>query len=179
MTTVNANTLIEIGLGSEDKVSVDDFFRIYAADNHSRIKGMIQIQEVIGPHQSIARQAWLHPSAAHITSGDVAKLISLVDELSPGNQLIQDIERKQAELAQQQETDDQRHQALRQQYQGQLLDLDQSPDHVTDLEQRFIRREIELQQRTPGYRTPTSCSSSRVSGATRPTQPRCHVATQR
>ena len=147
VTTVSDQIFIELPLGSDDRVNVDDFFRVFDATNQSRLKGMVQIQEVIGPQQSIARLSYQHPDADPITANDIARLVSLVDEMAPGNQLIDALEQERQALDQQARTENDQHQALRQQYQQQLDRLEQRhQDTVRAMEQRFIDRELDIQR---------------------------------
>jgi hypothetical protein len=112
--------LVELPLGSAQGIEIGTFFRIYDAADARRLKGMVQITEVIDAQRAVARQIALSDRASPFKPGDHAREISDLTKLADGSAIESSARAEQGRLAQADGQEQQRFAALREQYQRQL-----------------------------------------------------------
>lgn len=78
VTESDVGTLIDIALGSKNRIQVAQLLNIYGPVGDSKLKGMAQIMQIVGPDQCVARQIGLSDRANKIQVGDRVKV--LIDE---------------------------------------------------------------------------------------------------
>ncbi len=112
--------LVELPIGSAQGVEVGAFFRIYDAADARRLKGMVQITEVIDAQRAVARQIALSDRASPFKPGDHAREISDLTKLADASAIESSARAEQGRLAQADGQEQQRFAALREQYQREL-----------------------------------------------------------
>ena len=112
--------LVELPIGSAQGVEVGAFYRVYDAADARRLKGMVQITEVIDAQRAVARQIALSDRASPFKPGDHAREISDLTKLADGAAIESSARAEQGRLAQADGQEQQRFAALREQYQHEL-----------------------------------------------------------
>jgi hypothetical protein len=112
--------LVELPIGAAQGVEVGAFYRIYDAADARRLKGMVQITEVIDAQRAVARQIALSDRASPFKPGDHAREISDLAKLADASAIESSARAEQSRLAQADGQEQQHFAALREQYQREL-----------------------------------------------------------
>lgn len=140
VTEHNGQTLIELPVGERENVSAGTFFRIYGPDREL-IKGTVKVDEVLGPHRSLARLVGElldrnQPLAVNDRAREIRDLGLLVRAAGVEKEARKEIEEQQ----EQREEEQDRFQSLREHYQRELKKLQDSHDsNIAILSQRHER----------------------------------------
>ena len=125
--------LVEMPIGSDAGVLAGTFFRVYEAADARRLKGMVQITEVIDSQRSVARQIALTDRKNPFKPGDHAREVADLSKLVDGAE-IEKTARAETDHQQQLDSKDQQKFAtLREEYQRELANAEQR--HQTELQQ--------------------------------------------
>ena len=143
ITVHNGQTLVELPVGSRDKLRSGTFFRIYSNDEKALIKGTVKIDEVVGPNRSLARLVGElldrnQPLAVNDSAKEIRDLGLLVRAADVEKDARADIKDQQKEQKKEQDRFD----SLRDHYQRELKRLQESHEKDIVLLSQKQEREI-------------------------------------
>jgi hypothetical protein len=116
----DGRVLVELPIGSSAGVAIGAFFRVYEAADARRLKGMVQVTEIIDTQRSVARQIALSDRQDPFKPGDHAREVADLSKLADGSAIESSARAEEGHQAQIDSQDQQHFAALREQYQREL-----------------------------------------------------------